>query len=40
MSTGNAVKVGRLFYTFPVGDELTVVAGPIVRMDDMYAGVA
>ena len=42
MSSGNSVKVGRLFYTFPVGDSLTVVAGPIVRTDDasMYAGYA
>ena len=42
MSSGNSVKVGRLFYTFPVGDSLTVTAGPIVRTDDaaMYAGYA
>ena len=33
-STGNSVVVDRLFYTFPVGDSLTVTAGPIVRMDD------
>lgn len=39
---GNVVKIGRLFYTFPVGDDLTVTAGPIVRTDDagMYAGYA
>ena len=42
MSSGNSVKVGRLFYTFPVGDELSITAGPIVRTDDasMYAGYA
>ena len=42
MSSGNSVKVGRLFYTFPVGDDLSVTAGPIVRTDDasMYAGYA
>ena len=41
-SSANAVKIGRLFYTFPVGEELTVTAGPIVRTDDagMYAGYA
>ncbi len=33
-STGGAVTVDRLFYTFPVGDSLTVTAGPVVRMDD------
>jgi hypothetical protein len=33
-SSANSVKVDRLFYTFPVGDSLTVTAGPIVRMDD------
>jgi hypothetical protein len=31
---GGAVTVDRLFYTFPVGDSLTVTAGPLVRMDD------
>ena len=42
MSSGNSVKVGRLFYTFPVGDWLSVTAGPVVRTDDasMYAGYA
>ena len=42
MSSGNSVKIGRLFYTFPVGDSVTVTAGPIVRTDDaaMYAGYA
>merc|ERR1712216_912405 len=41
MSSGNDVKIGRLFYTFPVGD-FTVTAGPRVRTDDgsMYAGYA
>ncbi len=36
------VNIGRLFYTFPVGDSLTVTAGPVVRTDDpgMYAGYA
>jgi hypothetical protein len=40
-STGSAVTVDRLFYTFPVGD-FTVTAGPRVRTDDgsMYAGYA
>ena len=42
MASDNTVKVGRLFYTFPVGDSLTVTGGPIVRTDDsgMYAGYA
>ncbi|QNJ01343.1 outer membrane porin [Synechococcus sp. A15-62] len=42
MSSGDTVKIGRLFYTFPVGDSLSVTAGPIVRTDDasMYAGYA
>ena len=42
MSSGNTVKIGRLFYTFPVGENLTVTAGPVVRTDDagMYAGYA
>ena len=42
MSSGGNVKIGRLFYTFPVGDDLTVTAGPVVRTDDagMYAGYA
>ena len=39
--SGNKVSIGRLFYTFPVGD-FTVTAGPRVRTDDgsMYAGYA
>jgi hypothetical protein len=42
MSSGSTFKVGRLYYTFPVGDSLTVTAGPVVRTDDagMYAGYA
>ena len=42
MSSGGHVKIGRLFYTFPVGENLTVTAGPVVRTDDagMYAGYA
>jgi len=40
--TGSELVVDRLFYTFPVGDNLTVTAGPVVRTDDsgMYAGYA
>jgi hypothetical protein len=42
MSSGGHLKIGRLFYTFPVGENLTVTAGPVVRTDDagMYAGYA
>ena len=42
MSSGNSVKIGRLFYTFPVGDSLSVTAGwsSVPTMDDMYAGYA
>ena len=42
MSSGGSVVIGRLFYTFPVGENLTVTAGPVVRTDDagMYAGYA
>ena len=41
-ATGNNLKIGRLFYTFPVGEDLTVTTGPVVRTDDagMYAGYA
>jgi hypothetical protein len=41
-SQANTLKIGRLFYTFPVGEDLTVTAGPVVRTDDagMYAGYA
>jgi len=41
-ATGGNLTIGRLFYTFPVGKDLTVTAGPIVRTDDagMYAGYA
>merc|ERR1712196_767712 len=35
VNTGNAVVIDRLFYSFPVGDEFTVVGGPRVRMDNM-----
>merc|ERR1711939_439837 len=35
VDTGNAVFIDRLFYSFPVGDEFTVVGGPRVRMDNM-----
>jgi hypothetical protein len=31
----NAVEVNRLYYSFPVGSDFTVVGGPVVRMDDM-----
>jgi hypothetical protein len=42
MASGGNVVIGRLFYTFPVGENLTVTAGPVVRTDDagMYAGYA
>jgi len=33
-SSADAVKVDRLFYSFPLGDELTLAAGPKVRLDD------
>ncbi|WP_115081138.1 iron uptake porin [Synechococcus sp. N32] len=33
--SGNTVKIARLYYSFPVGDDFTVVGGPRVRMDDM-----
>ena len=35
VDTGNAVVIDRLFYSFPVGEDFTVVAGPRVRMDNM-----
>ena len=40
--SGNSVKIGRLFYTFPLGENLSVTVGPRVRTDDasMYAGYA
>ena len=34
-NSGNAVEVNRLYYSFPVGNEFTIVGGPVVRMDDM-----
>jgi hypothetical protein len=41
-ATGGTLNIDRLFYTFPVGEDLTVTAGPVVRTDDagMYAGYA
>ena len=33
--SANSVKIGRLYYSFPVGEDFTVVGGPRVRMDDM-----
>ena len=33
--SANTVKIARLYYSFPLGDEFTVVGGPRVRMDDM-----
>jgi hypothetical protein len=35
VDTGNTVVIDRLFYSFPVGSEFTIVGGPVVRMDDM-----
>ena len=35
VDTGNMVVIDRLFYSFPVGSDFTVVAGPRVRMDNM-----
>ena len=34
---GNAVKIDRLFYQFPLGSDFTVTAGGFVRQDDMLA---
>ena len=41
-ASGNSVKIGRLFYTFPIGEDLKITVGPRVRTDDasMYAGYA
>ena len=33
--SNNSVEVDRLYYSFPVGGDFTIVAGPRVRMDDM-----
>jgi hypothetical protein len=33
----NAVKVNRVFYQFPLGENFTVTAGGVVRQDDMLA---
>ncbi|WP_413441366.1 iron uptake porin [Synechococcus sp. MIT S1220] len=35
VDTGNVVVIDRLFYSFPVGDDFTIVGGPRVRMDNM-----
>ena len=37
IDTGNDVIVNRLYYSFPIGENFTVVGGPVVRMDDMLA---
>lgn len=34
---GDVVAIQRLYYQFPVGNKVTVVAGPRVRQDDMLA---
>ncbi|MCB4411129.1 iron uptake porin [Synechococcus sp. MU1611] len=34
-NSDNAVVVNRMYYSFPIGDDFTVVGGPMVRMDDM-----
>jgi uncharacterized protein with PIN domain len=33
--SNNTVKIARLYYSFPIGENFTVVGGPRVRMDDM-----
>ena len=33
----NVVEVNRLYYSFPLGNDFTVVGGPVLRMDDMLA---
>ena len=33
--SGKSVVVNRLYYSFPIGENFTVVGGPVVRMDDM-----
>jgi len=33
--SNNSVEVDRLYYSFPIGENFTVVGGPRVRMDDM-----
>ena len=35
VDTGGRVVIDRLFYSFPVGEDFTVVGGPVVRMDNM-----
>ena len=37
MDCGDVVAINRLYYKFPVGQNITVVAGPRVRQDDMLA---
>jgi len=34
---GDVVAINRLYYKFPVGKSVTIVAGPRVRQDDMFA---
>jgi hypothetical protein len=34
-NSDKAVVVNRLYYSFPVGEDFTIVGGPVVRMDDM-----
>ena len=34
-NSNNHVEVDRLYYSFPIGENFTVVGGPRVRMDDM-----
>ncbi|WP_320673549.1 iron uptake porin [Prochlorococcus sp. MIT 1341] len=36
-SNADAIKVDRLYYSFPWGDDFTVTVGPEVRQDDMLA---
>ena len=36
-SSDNDLQVDRLFYYFPIGENFSVVAGPVVRQDDMFA---
>uniref|UniRef100_UPI000E0F2197 iron uptake porin n=1 Tax=Synechococcus sp. UW106 TaxID=368495 RepID=UPI000E0F2197 len=35
IDTNNRVIINRLYYSFPIGENFTVVGGPVVRMDDM-----
>lgn len=36
-SCGDSISLNRLFYQFPVGDDLVFTFGPLVRQDDMLA---